>query len=448
VDNLFKGAYWSLIIHAYVFGVLFFVSRVMARLDPKPPTLGIVLGGGGSEGGSPGAGGGGRGGGGDLSGGGGGAPTVLDVSEIIAEQPKRVVKAPSSPPPLPIDPPPALASRAPVAPNPPPPAIAQTQQSPSGPPLLTPEKPPPVEPLAKKAKKPPPEAKPVAAVATTEKPLAKKPPPKAKPVTAVATTEKPLAKKPPPEAKPVAAVATTEKAIARAKETEQERLERIRQGARTVPASGAGAASGTGTGIGSCTSAAPFNAAAIRDRLLSGVRGTGSGSGSGGGGGGRGTGGGGSGHGTGSGHGDGSGGRGHGTGGGQGDGSGPGSGLGDPFYSAIGAALYDAWTPPSRTEVGYGTPTVGVRITLRFDGTITAYQLSRPSGNAIMNASVEALMRSLRRLPAPASFGFTERIKTIEVRFALDAVGRGGASQLRRGFCSVSRCVRRVDGVP
>ena len=410
MDNLLKGTYWSLIIHAYVVGVLFFVSKIMTRLEPKPPPVGILLGGGGSAGGSP-AGGGGAAGADGSPGGGGGrrgsasgsppdtgaaAPVIRDVSEIIEPRPSRVTKSPSPP----------------VRPAQPPPPVAPTQQSPTGPPLLAPAKPTPKEPVAKEARKPPPE-----------------------PTAPVTPPVKTLAKKPPTEPTPSVAAAPTAKAGVRTKETEQERLERIRQGARPISTPGAKAAPGA------VTSAAPISADAIRSRLLSGLRGTGGGADDGGGsghgtgagtgpsgGGGRGSGAGtgpsgGGGHGTGAGTGT-SGGGGHGTGGGHGDGSGPGSGIGDPFYTAIGAALYAAWTPPSRADVGRGNPTVGVRITLRFDGTITAYQLSRPSGNTAMNTTVEALMRGLRRLPAPTSFGFTEQIKTIEVRFGLDSVGR------------------------
>lgn len=253
-------------------------------------------------------------------------------------------------------------------------------------------------------------------------------------------------KVPPADPKSAARAPASGNAVAQTKGTQEERLERIRRGVRSIPASSVKGVAGSGSvgaGVGAAGSRPPVSADQIRQRLLSGLQGLGDGTGAEGSGGGRGRGvgggsgsghgsasgrgegAGGTGHGAGGGHGDGGGGSGGGTGAGRGEGSGPGSGLGDPFFTAIGTALYEAWVPPSRDDVGGGNPTVGVRITLRFDGTITAFQLSRPSGNTAMNASVEALMRSLRRLPAPASFGFTERVKTIEVRFGLDAVGRG-----------------------
>jgi TonB family protein len=201
----------------------------------------------------------------------------------------------------------------------------------------------------------------------------------------------------------------------RTKETEQERLERIRRSARPI------SSAKTPTARSSTTPSQRFSADSIASRLLDGLRGGGSGPGSGGGsGGGTGTG-----RGTGSGSGSGRGGSGNGRGSGVGDGIGNGSGPGDPFYSAIAEALYDAWDPPSRAEVGRGNPTVGVRITLRADGTVTAFQLSRSSGVAAMDTTVEAMLRGLRQLPAPASFGFKEATKVIDVRFALDAVEQG-----------------------
>jgi len=212
---------------------------------------------------------------------------------------------------------------------------------------------------------------------------------------------------------------------AKSKETEEERLDRIRRSARPV------ATAKTTPKTSSASSTKPFRADSIAGRLLQGVPssgsafldgpGGGSGPGSGGGsGGGTGTG-----RGVGSGSGSGRGGSGNGRGSGVGDGLGDGSGPGDPFYTAIATALYDAWDPPSRAEVGRGDPTVGVRITLRSDGTVTSFQISRPSGVAAMDTSLQAMLRLLRRLPAPSSFGFTEPVKVIEVRFALDAVERG-----------------------
>jgi TonB family protein len=219
------------------------------------------------------------------------------------------------------------------------------------------------------------------------------------------------------------AVLSPSKNTTRTKESQEERIERIRRGLRTVPA-----AKPT-TAKTSKTAAKSFRADSIADRLRSGISSGASGDGDGGTPNGTGNGkGSGSGGGRGSGNrgdGLGSGGTGNGRGSGNGDGLGNGSGPGDPFFTAIGTALYDAWTPPLRADVGRGNPTVGVRITLRSDGTLTAYQLTRPSGNSAMDGSVEALMRSLKRLPAPSSFGFKEAVKTFEVRFALDAVDSG-----------------------
>lgn len=96
---------------------------------------------------------------------------------------------------------------------------------------------------------------------------------------------------------------------------------------------------------------------------------------------------------------------------------------GDQFLAALSAALHDAWNQPSRAEVGRGNPKVGVSITLRSDGTVTAFQITRPSGHAAMDSSVERLLRELRKLPPPAAFGITGAVKTIEVAFELDPTG-------------------------
>ena len=111
-------------------------------------------------------------------------------------------------------------------------------------------------------------------------------------------------------------------------------------------------------------------------------------------------------------------GRGGGSGDGEGDGEGGGGGGGnDPFLAAISAALHDAWETPSRAEIGSGDRAVAVKITLRSDGRVTAFQVTRPSGNAALDQSVEQMLRQLRRLPAPAKYGSGAAVKTIDIMF-------------------------------
>jgi TonB family protein len=114
-------------------------------------------------------------------------------------------------------------------------------------------------------------------------------------------------------------------------------------------------------------------------------------------------------------------GRGNGSGNGSGDGDGDGDGGGgggqDPFLAAISAALRDAWDTPSRGEIGSGDRAVAVKITLRSDGRVTAFQVTRSSGNAALDQSVELMLRQLRVLPAPAQYGYSEPVRTIDIVF-------------------------------
>lgn len=112
------------------------------------------------------------------------------------------------------------------------------------------------------------------------------------------------------------------------------------------------------------------------------------------------------------------GGSGNGSGDGDGDGDGGGGGGGqDPFLAAVSAALHEAWETPSRAEIGSGDRAVAVKITLRSDGRVTAFQVTRSSGNTALDQSVEQMLRQLRRLPAPAQYGSTEAVRTIEIMF-------------------------------
>ncbi len=110
-------------------------------------------------------------------------------------------------------------------------------------------------------------------------------------------------------------------------------------------------------------------------------------------------------------------GRGNGAGDGEGDGEGSGGGGKDPFLAAISAALHEAWETPSRAEIGSGDRRVAVKITLRADGRVTAFQVTQASGNPALDQSVEQMLRQLRTLPAPADYGGREAARVIEVVF-------------------------------
>ena len=60
---------------------------------------------------------------------------------------------------------------------------------------------------------------------------------------------------------------------------------------------------------------------------------------------------------------------------------------------------------------------------LRADGTVTAFQITQPSGNAAMDGSVERLFHEHHTLTAPSAYGITDSVKKIEVVFKLDPTG-------------------------
>lgn len=203
------------------------------------------------------------------------------------------------------------------------------------------------------------------------------------------------------------AVLTPEQQRQRRQKLFDERVERIRKTARLQQQSAPRTTA-------SRSSAKALSASDIAARLRNGTS-TAGGSGSGGG----------NGTGTGTGPGRGSGGPGTGDyGDGPGSGTngvgGGGGGGGDPFYSAISQALYQAWDPPGRQDVGGRRPVVRMKIVLRSDGTITAFQMVKSSGFKVMDDSVLDIFRTLRELPAPASYGITARSRTVEITFNLD----------------------------
>ena len=110
------------------------------------------------------------------------------------------------------------------------------------------------------------------------------------------------------------------------------------------------------------------------------------------------------------------------------DGTGPGGGgQGDTFMAAVITVLTDQWMQPTRVEIGDEEPTVTTSITVRADGTVTAFQLTKPSGVAAMDDSVERLLRKVRKLPPLGQYGLLQSVLTIEVTFVLDKPGsRGG----------------------
>lgn len=109
-----------------------------------------------------------------------------------------------------------------------------------------------------------------------------------------------------------------------------------------------------------------------------------------------------------------------------GSGNGAGSGLlggdaADSFASAVSAQLHERWNQPSRSEVGKAQPRATITLTVRADGTVTVARIVTPSGNAVMDASIEVLLRDLKVLPAPSGFGLSSSSVTLTPTFGLES---------------------------
>ena len=105
---------------------------------------------------------------------------------------------------------------------------------------------------------------------------------------------------------------------------------------------------------------------------------------------------------------------------GGGDSTGDGSPDGDRYIGALMGYLKRVWQQPSRAEVGGGNPTAVVSLTIQSDGTVTVARLSRGSQAQAMDASLNALIRGLKRVPAPAEFGKKSSSVSVAVKFKLD----------------------------
>lgn len=91
----------------------------------------------------------------------------------------------------------------------------------------------------------------------------------------------------------------------------------------------------------------------------------------------------------------------------------PGDGLpGDKFaldYSQFVAQyLKENWDTPSRIQLGGREPEVTIRIRFAPSGQIVAWEMLKPSGIAIMDTSVEKLMRFVKRIPQPPPKNLSE----------------------------------------
>ena len=97
------------------------------------------------------------------------------------------------------------------------------------------------------------------------------------------------------------------------------------------------------------------------------------------------------------------------SGGSRGTGFGPGSGGNSDspvawYYAMVRQIMYEAWVQPSGLA-NAGNPTADITIRVQRDGTISSWDLTRSSGNSLMDESVKKAVQSVHRLrPLPPQF--------------------------------------------
>ena len=305
--------------------------------------------------------------------------------------------APSESAPVPAPPP---AEEPPPAPPPPPePAPEVAPEAVAETPAPEPE--PDVQPKPLPADTAGAPVKPPTPKPPTPKPVVAKTPPVTKPLPKVVPkpTSKIIPKPfPPPRVLAKVPAPPAPKPLSAA-EVEQLRTERIRRGmtATNVPNPLAAIAKQAAATSAAGMSTTATDANAMAERIGSGIRnqtvtvglagGGGSGAGS----------------------------RGSGNGGGAG-GNSPGGANSAGYFDILRTQLYQMWKP-NRGEDRGGRPRVIASLTVLADGTVREAHVSERSRSQTINASVEALLRGLRRLPAPSQFGFDQPSLTIQVVF-------------------------------
>lgn len=91
--------------------------------------------------------------------------------------------------------------------------------------------------------------------------------------------------------------------------------------------------------------------------------------------------------------------------------------LDTTYKRIIEEVFYRAWHPPSYADAGNATATASIE--LRAGGVVTARRLSRPSGNAVLDASVVKALESVTRIPG-LSRSYIERNSPVELVFNVE----------------------------
>lgn len=301
----------------------------------------------------------------------GDAPPVPIPEDMVpvpvpVPEPVPVPTPPEPTPPTPPTPPAPTPPTPPVPPAPEPEVRPQPLPDDGAGPAIKPA--PPKPPPPKPTPKPPPKVKP------TPKPTPKPPTPKPAP-------REPAVERIPPVDKPPAPSAA---------ELEQQRMDRIRLGIRPVPGKLAGIVGKAGISLPTrgSSSGSGSDATSIAARLGSSVRNSVVVSFAPGGAGGS---------------------------GGAADGE-----RSARYFDALEPYLRSQWRQPSRVGLPPGKPRVGIALTVLANGTVQEAHVTTPCGVAVMDASIEAMLRELRTVPAPSAYGITRPVLSVNAFFGVD----------------------------
>ena len=90
------------------------------------------------------------------------------------------------------------------------------------------------------------------------------------------------------------------------------------------------------------------------------------------------------------------------------------------YFSLVGTRLHSLWRQPSRSEIGTGSPSVTVLITVLASGDVENTRIISPCTIPAVNVSVTSTLNNLERLPSFREYGIQVRRLDIRVVFQVD----------------------------
>lgn len=78
--------------------------------------------------------------------------------------------------------------------------------------------------------------------------------------------------------------------------------------------------------------------------------------------------------------------------------------------------LYENWDTPSSIQLAGREPEVTIQLRFAPSGQIVSWQMVKPSGIAIMDISIEKLMRFVKRIPKPPPQGLSELTLILSIK--------------------------------